>query len=58
MLPRETPIGWITSWLERPDTEGSTKLAIIEAQLADAAPNPALTAMAKRVADARRRASA
>ena len=58
MLPRDTPIGWITNWLERPDTEGSTKLAIIEAQLADSAPNPALSAMAKRVADARRRARA
>lgn len=58
MLPRDTPIGWIRSWLERPDTEGSTKLAIIEAQLADAAPNPALSAMAKRVADARRGAGA
>ncbi|HEY1287657.1 MAG TPA: hypothetical protein VGF58_04975 [Burkholderiales bacterium] len=54
MLPRDTPIDWIRSWLERPDTEGSTKLAIIEAQLADAAPNPALSAMARRVADARR----
>jgi len=58
MVPRDTPIDWIRSWLERPDTEGSTKLAIIEAQLADAAPNPALSAMAKRVAEARRSTAA
>ena len=58
MLPRDAPIGWIRSWLERPDTDGSTKLAIIEAQLADAAPNPALSAIAQRVADARRGAGA
>jgi len=58
MLPRDTPVDWIRNWLERPDTEGPTKLAIIEAQLADAAPNPALSALAKRVADARREAGA
>src|SRR5262245_41769972 len=57
-LRRDTPPGWIRSWLERPDTEGATKLAIIEAQLADAAQNPALSAMAKRIADARREAAA
>lgn len=58
MLPRDTPVDWIRSWLERPDTEGPTKLAIIEAQLADAAPNPALSALARRIADARREAGA
>ena len=57
-LPRDTPTDWIRSWLERPDTEGATKLAIIEAQLADAAQNPALSAIAKRIADARREAAA
>jgi hypothetical protein len=58
MLPRDTPVEWIRNWLERPDTEGATKLAIIEAQLADAAPNPALSALARRIADARREAGA
>jgi hypothetical protein len=58
MVPRDTPVDWIRSWLERPDTDGPTKLAIIEAQLADAAPNPALSAMAKRIADARREVGA
>jgi len=58
MLPRETPTDWIRGWLERPDTEGPTKLAIIEAQLADAPPSPALSALAKRVATARREAGA
>jgi hypothetical protein len=57
-LPRDTPVEWIRSWLERPDTEGATKLAIIEAQLADEPPTPALSAMAKRIADARREAGA
>lgn len=57
-LPRDTPADWIRSWLERPDTEGPTKLAVIEAQLADAPANPALSALAKRVADARREAGA
>jgi hypothetical protein len=58
MLPRDTPTEWIRSWLERADTEGPTKLAIIEAQLAEAAPNPALSTVAKRIADARREAGA
>lgn len=58
MLPRDTPTDWIRSWLERPDTEGPTKLAIIEAQLAEAAQSPALSAVAKRIADARREVGA
>ena len=43
----------------RPDLdELEADLARVEAQLADAAPNPALSALAKRVADARREAGA
>lgn len=57
-LPRETPTGWIRDWLDRPDEAGPTKLAIIEAQLADAAPSHPLSAVAKRIADARREAEA
>jgi hypothetical protein len=53
-LPRETAADWIRSWLERPDLPGDTKLAIIEAQLADASGQPALAALAARVSQARR----
>jgi hypothetical protein len=56
-VPPETPTEWIKSWLARPDTAGATKLAIIEAQLAQSdADNPALSAVAERVAQARRHA--
>jgi hypothetical protein len=53
-VPPETPTDWIKSWLARPDTAGATKLAIIEAQLAQSGvENPALSFVAKRVAHAR-----
>ncbi|MGZ5091460.1 MAG: hypothetical protein ACXWIP_09705 [Burkholderiales bacterium] len=56
-VPPETPTEWIKSWLARPDTAGATKLAIIEALLAQSdADNPALLAVAERVAQARRHA--
>jgi len=55
---REAPpqsVGWITSWLGRPDTAGTTKLSIIEAQLAQmGASDPALLAISTRVSAARR----
>jgi hypothetical protein len=57
MVPPETPTEWIRSWLDRPDTSGATKLAVIEAQLADsAAADPALALIAERVARARQEA--
>jgi hypothetical protein len=50
---------WITEWLNRADTPGVMKLKIIEARLAESnAADPALDGIAKRVADARREASA
>jgi hypothetical protein len=52
-LPRDTPTEWIRDWLERPDIPGDTKLAIIEAQLAGASGQPALSALAARVLQAR-----
>lgn len=57
-LPRETPTDWIRDWLERPDTPGDTKLAVIEAQLAAVSGNPALAFVNQRVAQARREAEA
>src|SRR5690242_16868242 len=51
-LPRETPTDWIKDWLERPDTPGDTKLAVIEAQLAGVTENPALALVKQRVAQA------
>ena len=55
---REAPpqsVGWITSWLGRPDTAGATKLSIIEAQLVQlGASDPALLAISARVSAARR----
>jgi hypothetical protein len=53
-LPPESSVDWIRHWLERTDTPGSTKLAVIEAQLANADSNAALAALTKRVARARR----
>jgi hypothetical protein len=53
-LPRDTPTDWIRSWLERPDVPGDTKLAIIEAQLADLRGQPALSTLTARVSQARR----
>lgn len=57
-LPRETSTDWIKSWLERPDTPGSTKLAVIEAQLAGTNGHPALSVLTQRVMQARREAAA
>lgn len=57
-LPAGTPTDWIRDWLERPDTPGDAKLAIIEAQLADAHGNPALAVLTRRVGQARREAGA
>lgn len=57
-LPRETPTDWIKDWLERPDTPGDTKLAVIEAQLAGVTGNPALALVKERVAQARREVQA
>ncbi|HEY7240138.1 MAG TPA: hypothetical protein VH600_13280 [Burkholderiales bacterium] len=57
-LPPETPTDWIKDWLERPDTPGDTKLAVIEAQLAGVTGNPALALVKQRVAQARREAGA
>jgi hypothetical protein len=52
-LPPEAPADWIRHWLERTDTPGSTKLAVIEAQLANES-NLALAALRDRVARVRR----
>jgi hypothetical protein len=53
-LPSETSVDWITRWLERTDTSGATKLAIIEAQLASSTQSKALSVVVKRITDARR----
>jgi len=55
-LPPGTSIDWIRDWLERPDTAGATKLAIIEAQLASGTGNPAYFSLTARVKQARREA--
>lgn len=57
-LPPETSTDWIKSWLERADTPGSTKLAVIEAQLAGTQGQPALSVLTQRVLQARREAAA
>lgn len=57
LSPPKGPTDWIKNWLERPDTSGATKLAIIETQLAEEARNdPAWMAIAERVAKARQQA--
>jgi hypothetical protein len=46
---------WIVAWLNRPDTPGATKMAIIEAQLAEfGATDPELRAVSDKIASARR----
>lgn len=46
---------WITGWLKRPDTPGATKMAVIEAHLAESgASDPILKNVAEKVAAARR----
>lgn len=57
-VPPGTSNDWIKSWLERPDTPGGTKLAVIEAQLRDMQADPALLVVIERVAQARREAEA
>lgn len=56
-LPPGTSADWITRWLERADTPGATKLAVIEAQLAGSG-NPALAPLTERVKRARSEAGA
>jgi hypothetical protein len=56
-LPPETSADWIKGWLERSDTPGSTRLAIIEAQLAGTNGHPALAVLTQRVMRARREAA-
>lgn len=52
------PPAWMSGWLARPDTPAATRLAIVEAQLADlAATDAALLAIAERVRTARREAA-
>jgi hypothetical protein len=45
---------WIKGWLNRPETAGSTKMAVIEAQLAEfGSSDPALATVARKVAAVR-----